>query len=384
MKSQKSRFKYTFPLTIFFAIAGFACQETGLDESSSDSDVKNTVAGGICRFGTEISGSFPLARYFPEHNATYASYHFYNEANLGFKLTGQLVNARYQGFDVFDKDTGNPLGALADDELIFEVENNQYTIWLLPEGVSVNPEDKPNVIRIPSASRSVGVLSRRYLKTGFNFGGGPHLEAINTQTWESRRCPQNAPAADTTGIFDLSMQELRKLPLEDNVSFYRVSVDGLTPATHNKYLITRIGQPRSNPLVLRFRAPKEHQVRYWSICSGDLSTSATPNCIHDEKMNVDRDGFVHLVVRPGIQTFDGNGANNYSYLSWPNNRDLILSYRQLLAEDNFVGRISQVSEQAASDIEESGVPAHSLMGDYSPQGVFCHPEVLKQGRCFPQ
>ena len=109
--------------------------------------------------------------------------------------------------------------------------------------------------------------------------------------------------------------------------------------------------------------PMEPDVRYWSMCQNDKTTTLVIACAADREMTIDADGFFNLiVVNPGtIRLPAGSG---FTVLPFGASSNGYLIYRQLLPRQDFAGSAARIPV---------GVMPGTVIGDYHPQGVYCSP-----------
>ncbi len=104
-------------------------------------------------------------------------------------------------------------------------------------------------------------------------------------------------------IGDPLFQAQRQLDLQ-----HRGGSGGFLSNIHNAYLSAGLNKSHGPVVVTRLRAPTfpdtrsgvatmpAGQLRYWSVCSNDPATQRFINCLNDDRVAVDADGFATFVV----------------------------------------------------------------------------------------
>lgn len=107
--------------------------------------------------------------------------------------------------------------------------------------------------------------------------------------------------------------------------------------------------------------PELPDVRYWSICQNDRTTTLVTACVNDREVAVDEAGFFNVVVADAgvVRLPDGAGFARLPF--GPSLRGFLI-YRQLLAGTDFPGAIGRV---------DRGIAAADVIGDYAPVSVIC-------------
>lgn len=150
---------------------------------------------------------------------------------------------------------------------------------------------------------------------------------------------------------------------------------GLFPNPDNSYLTALMTRNKGSLYVVRGKAPRaaihpsdaplgDAQLRYWSLCTNEVITQRYVDCLVDNQVSVDGDGYFTLVVSDP----DGRPANalesgGFSWLPWGSiypDSDLI--YRHMLPSPGFTQSIQQV---------QYGQDPAVVMGEYYPRITYC-------------
>jgi hypothetical protein len=160
-------------------------------------------------------------------------------------------------------------------------------------------------------------------------------------------------------LADPAFQAQRKLDLQ-----HRGGSGGFLSNIHNAYLSAGLNKAHGAVVVTRLRAPTfpdtrggaaampTGQLRYWSVCSNDPATQRFINCLNDDRVKLDSDGFATFVV----STPKNRPACATNWLRWGPNARNVLIYRHMLPDPGFAASI-----QAATFENE-----RATMGDYFP------------------
>jgi hypothetical protein len=146
----------------------------------------------------------------------------------------------------------------------------------------------------------------------------------------------------------------------NQVVFRQVSEAGLYPDRHMEYVAAALDQYYWNKVVVVTikKTPSVDDtynggdfqnnvnVRYWSFCVGDLTTTGTPDCLCDDEIRQNPDGSssITIVVAPFYLKSKIQQAG-LNYLAWGLSYKPLLIHRHLLADQQegaFPGRIGNI------------------------------------------
>lgn len=360
-----------------------------------------------------LPGNFRLTPAFPDKCSCYKVLTF--KPNTGdfdmMKLSGEFPHARYFSYTIYDSNEGTDLAAFFDQEIQpdpgsinpFKVgadrnaENRSYTLWLVKDGVP--PPDEANSMIIPS-DVEILVLGMRVYRPD---GGADALGNVSLPRVEFLKedlTPGIRPEVglDRSGILNkISMFLFNKELIESwgigryftggEIAFYRVSDEGLFPNAHNEYIIAILTQFYFNKVaVVTFTPPTFEDsydgeefkggkdVRYWSICTGGLGMTATPDCLCDDEIKLNSDGTVTICIAPWFMKKIVENAG-FNYMRWGMTYRPLLIYRQMLANESFDGSIHNVPKIGRPPAPENRTKeffsenrAVNFIGDYCPEG----------------
>lgn len=169
----------------------------------------------------------------------------------------------------------------------------------------------------------------------------------------------------------------------------------------NQYVYSFINRERGGVVVLRGRLPatsrtlagddvfQEAQLRYWSICQNEFYSQKVKECLYDEQVSVNPDGFYTIVTstdgdRPANATEDcGVG-----YLPWPDDGDgfSIVEGRDSRPDDALlIVRNMLPAPDFAEAIQNTSVAGDetAVMGEYLPRGRYYSKAEFEALGCNP-
>jgi uncharacterized membrane protein len=102
------------------------------------------------------------------------------------------------------------------------------------------------------------------------------------------------------------------------------------------------------------------QVRYWSMCA-NLPDTSVIECIQDEDVPVDKDGYFTMVVsRPVDRPENAKKECGTAWLPASENGNTVLVYRHMIPDDSFGEAIQKSQKDAEAQ----------TMGEYYPRGIY--------------
>ena len=168
-------------------------------------------------------------------------------------------------------------------------------------------------------------------------------------------------------------------PEGDEIGQGRVPQPPQSPGIFDNHDIAYVYAPTSQGygdlLVLHGRAPtfadtvagaatmpSGTQVRYFSFCEYEPATQRMIDCLRDDEILTDQDGFFTIVVSaPAHRPATATKPCGVNWLAWGPAKHGLLIYRQMLADASFTEAIQQI---LLRDTEEA------TMGDYWPAGTY--------------
>ncbi len=178
-----------------------------------------------------------------------------------------------------------------------------------------------------------------------------------------------------------------------NTAFY-ANVD-------NQYLYSFLNQRHGDVVVIRGKIPEvpatldgqdffeQGELRYWSMCQNEFYSQAVKECLFDERVTINPDGFYTIVTSlPENRPENANANCGVGYLPWPDQGDgfsivdgktddpdaAFLIMRHMLPATGF--------EQAVQNTSVAGDEA-SVMGEYLPKATYMNRSEFEALGCEP-
>lgn len=389
---------------------------------AGDNEQPNDCTSG---WSIAFSGTKRWVPFGPDMNATYWYFAFTRATTdtIGFKLQGQFGHARYQGYNVYDDQTGNFVwgsdstntSSLRDVDTVpdpgsknpyllavpRDTPERDYTLWVVPEGTDTSGYS--NVITFPQKVECPSIYLRVYLpdrnlKDDPNFlSGGVPLP--NIQAYDMQTDPPTPVACPPTRFIIPSgnMPTPMGANTKGQVLFYRFVGGGLYPNQDTAYLASFFDPIDDTVAIIRLKPPTytntanpagsllaQPMARYWSFNVYSQEIINVTACLADYQAKVARDGFVYLVLgrrKPEIL----EKAKGLNFLPWGPHKKIVLGYRNMVPEPYFP--YSAAAVPAFKTVEGEPPEAQSadhFIGDYAPIGVYCtEANFLKDFCGFP-
>lgn len=377
---------------------------------------------------------------FPDTHARYLSYQIRipKGQKLSLKFEGQVPRGRYHSLVVYDQKTENSLSHVLDVQMQKKGTNaDEFSQWALSEGVA----DQSKELRLPfskTEDRLIDVWYRIYRLQATVVA--PQILAFAGDKVVSVKCPaldEKEYSIATVPSFggkrkpSAYVEEKVPLPPENGEAhFFAPDSGSLGDNPHIRYLSLRLPisagvgdfwekialiskkyiQNIGNTTVLKFKVPTfsetekgvplqgNEEVRYWSICLSEYDTS-TSQCLADAeaKYYEDERGEKYAVVVFGPndpRLKEEAFKRGYNFIPRTKLDQQggevpvvvpIVFYRQMLAKEDFPGRIDHVKrlpiEIVRKKKDASPYYADRYIGDYSPTGRHCHLEEFLRNHC---
>lgn len=384
---------------------------------------------------------------YPEENTTYWVFDFKTYKNMRLEIKGEFPHARYMNLVLYDFNSGEmAVGenyVLEDRDIVadpgsynpFEadVERNKkgigrnYTVYVVREdndrGDQFGPNGKlkDNTLVIPSDLEVAAVFLRVYMPDNEDDAKGDvELPDISTFYLDENGpvpspCPnqQLALLPDklkeiTRDIFvpeerldDLSDEDKAVVEKYENtvLSYNPGEGWGLYPNGDNPYLVAPLYHRPAKVVTVKFKAPtftptrtnpskkvkESDEVRYFSVCMGGYKMTNTSDCLSDEELKVDVDGYVHVAIVPNFidktkYAFD----KVWNVFKWGQHQSPALLFRQIgvnpkFYENSFWNTKDAFNVDTMQEFVDSN--AKNTIGEYAPTGVYCEFDEFDKNRC---
>jgi hypothetical protein len=111
------------------------------------------------------------------------------------------------------------------------------------------------------------------------------------------------------------------------------------------YIFTGTSRGFGEVLVLRGRAPRRRQLRYWSFCQYEPATQRVIACRRDNRVKVGPRGYYKIVVSTAAsRPANARRACGVTWLPWGPQPQGLLIYRHMLPAPSFRRAIQRVEE----------------------------------------
>ena len=397
-----------------------------------DAMKKKDVEPGNCTadWGIAFSGSKRWTPLLPDMNATYWYYAITldTKGTTGIEFHGQFGHARYQGFNVYNDDTGDLVwgsdnlehkSSLRDVDIEPDAgsknpyrpgvnrntPNRDYTVWLVPDGTDTSAyslEDTNVITFPPGAERASKIHLSVYLRVYLpdpppedqdlkdipDYLSGwvplPSIRAIDPKTGLAVHCPETRPFPGTGKLPPGPGENERH-----EVFFYRATGADYYPNQDNAYLVSIFKKINDKVAVIRVKPPTytntsdptstipdPAEVRYWSFNVYSPKLTNVTACLADYQATVAKDGFVYLVLGRRLPSILKK-AEGLNFLPWGLHEKIVLMYRHILPKDpkEFQGSAANVPvfdlDKVTLRHPREEQSADKFIGDYAPQGVYC-------------
>lgn len=361
-------------------------------------------ASQSCESWSVKSGSDTLL--YPDTHSTYISYKFLADAGTALRITGEFAHVRFQSFTLYDDETGALVNKLQDEAISadqgsvnpFQVgvdhsaNNRNYTLWIAPEGSLHSAE--ANVIPVPTGLRTLTLMMRLYApESGVDALGGvslPTVVAVDAMGTETISCP-----GTHSGWYMSSEDSAPPQTVQTDVHFFRMLGSQYYPSYDTAYLATLLDPSLGRVVVLKYNPPivpntssgtgaftGRENMRYWSMCLSNQSTTTTAACLADSETHISDDGMVYLVLtRPDSKVAIEAAKAGMNVLAWPTTvRSPVLLYRNILVNGGFPFGNNAVPPFDAT-VPASQQVAELFIGSYAPVGIHCSERQFLQNHC---
>ncbi|MFZ1813809.1 MAG: hypothetical protein WBO55_02970 [Rhizobiaceae bacterium] len=257
--------------------------------------------------------------FFPETRSVYRVMILDAQENgnpLSLRVRGNMADARYESFHLYDAQSAAILDAVEMRELPGAGTRAPFDIFFRQ---STDTRSTLAERRFTPSSDRVVLVWRVYLPAGSAVSAAdlalPDVSALDEKT--------GAAVADCRNRFTLPStvtssveQKKRRAALEamrqdqqraiaageaDPIRFHirRPNDTPLLANRHVTYAFAPLFTDLGSSALLRFRKPQG--LRYWSVCSGGIEETNTAACLNDTQMQADEQGMVTVFSAPDTQ-----------------------------------------------------------------------------------
>jgi len=371
--------------------------------------------------------------YLPDANAVYWRYGWERGENDvdGYVINGEIPEARYFSYNLYDDNTKTSIGSLTDVNLIAD-DNGKYTIYIVPEGTIINGK---NVFYFKKNLTKISVMLRHYLPKNNINGNKPLPKIANFDPLNNLTKGANK----STTIPKFSKEDVEKylIPMfhkfmenpEENMkkllasessktlnieelickqvvagafSFYKkdslihsynLKSDGTYPNNDNHYLtMPMIKQNPTDVCIVKFKAPKfpktkneiaNSDVRYFSVSQGDELTY-NMQTIADYQFLINPDGFIYIVIGNETEELKAKAKSlKINFMPWLTKDKMLLIYRNMLPNENYKLGANSVPRMDKTKPAENQ-RGEIFIGEYSPTAFFFSAEKFMKSSSIPK
>ena len=375
------------------------------------------------------AGSDSSILYYPDQQAVYFRFAWESKADLSLVIRGQLPEARYFSFNLYNDYTKSSIQALADYQLIPDADNpNTYTIHIRRAGQARRYR---NEMILPDSVRLASVFLRYYLPAVNIFANRPlpQLQWLDGETLRAvapslpmpamkpedaaalraaiQANPSLLTAAERKTLASASASADQKEPLVCKVltmpifafnpdptqlRAFNFNSAGNYPNKDNHYIVMPVTRKQNSDIVLvRFKAPgvasalmdTSHEVRYFSLSQGSAYTT-TAQTLYDQQLRVSEDGFVYVAVgADSPENRDKAAQLGINFMAWHYPERIVLILRHMLPADRFLQSARSVPVfQKQRSLQEQG--AEKTMGPYALVGKILSKSTWKKSTLLSQ
>lgn len=383
---------------------------------------------------------------YPEDNTTYWVFDFNTYRNMKLEITAEFPHARYMNLVLYDYNTGEMAAGenqvLEDRDIVADPDsynpflpdvdrdrkdiNRNYTVFVVREDNNSGDQFKPdgtlkeNTLVIPSNLEVAAIFLRVYMPDNENDDKGDVNLPIISTFYLGENGPVPSPCPDrqrallpdrlkeiVAGIFvpeetleDLSPEDQATLTKYENEVFsYNPGPGwGLYPNGDNPYLIAPLWHKPDKVATVKFKAPTftatrknsservktSDEVRYFSVCMGGYKMTNTSECLSDEELKIDADGFVRIAVVPNGEQDNYESEQQWNVFQWGQHQFPALLFRQIgvnpdFYENSFCNTNDAFHFETMQELVDNN--ASITIGEYAPTGIYCQLDEFANNRC---
>jgi hypothetical protein len=209
---------------------------------------------------------------------------------------------------------------------------------------------------------------------GTTIDGATLPSATDPVTWEKFF---NVIHAQSQRLDNTPLEPVQTLAPADESGGYLSNV-------HNAYVFTATDRGHGSVLVLQGRSPSfprtragtatmptRVDVRYWSLCQNENSSTRYVDCVYDEDLLLDADGrYTVAISTPDERPANATAKCGVNWLPWGPTQEGLPIMRHMLPSPDFAESIQQAGENPAA-----------TMGEVLPVGAYTTTQNFEARRC---
>lgn len=362
----------------------------------------------------EIKGQFPFARYMNlilyDFNGGEVATYEYDNAN-GHIIEQQVLEDR----DIIpDSGNFNPYLPNADRD---EKTNRNYTIYVVradndsKDRLYTDGTPMENTLVIPSDLAVAAIFLRVYMPDNKRDNQGdvslPDISVINLNTGLGSPCPGQQLALPDRLTGGLLGPDVDQTSEEDQATLEKYKNDvfsynpghgwALYPNGENPYLLAPLWHTPDRVATVKFKAPTftatrkdpsvtvnaNDEVRYFSVCMGGYKMTNTSECISDEELKIDADGYVRIAVVPNGEKIKYILDPVWNVFKWGQHQYPALLFRQIGVNPDFEKSFRKTDDAFHTETIQEMVDnrASTKIEEYAPEGIYCELNEFEDNRC---
>lgn len=354
------------------ALLGAQAPRTSTLAHAADSAAKPRPKFTYCAWNTASIGQERFGnRGYIDTDASYLLMRWGWLPGRSLRITGQFPYARFMSITVYAGRAGVVVDHLIDSQIVpdkgstnpfrpfanRQATRRSYTIYI--QQGSIPPSGRaPNTL-YTGPYHPVRLMYRVYApdQGADNFGNAPkpRVDILNGTPKDHSGVTPMATCASPRPTYAQP-----NISLPQPLRWRRLGAfNGPGINADESYLQVRINHDDADEYVIRFKEPTfantyignritgREDVRFWSVCQYDMSSTIAIACLHDYQAVRSRSGYVTVVIstlanRPSTAT----RANGVNWLPFGRQQAGVVIYRQLLPSATFQNSIQNVAPDA--------------------------------------
>jgi hypothetical protein len=354
--------------------------------------VDPSCAWSVSLVGAELDEDDPANTVFPDTSASYWISQVPLDASTEVVLRGRTSGVRYWSVQTYVPSDGftSSIGGVNDAQVRTEPDGS-WTIRVSATGGDAGSSDPNHLRGLPEGQTSgtTWIMLRTYLPDDPTLPAGatelPSMEVLTPAA--SRTVPPCHPFGPATPVQRTPVATEGSVPDwfgAGPLAFRRTNnVTTPFPNVDNAYLAAVAFRAEGRALVVRGRAATfpgdttgattdTAQLRFWSFCQFGLPSTSTVECVADEDVPLDDDGWYTIVVSdPADRPTNATAADGVAWLPWGREVTASLGLRNMIPAADF--------DRSAFEVPTGQSPTVATMSDYAPRATTCDTDVFEAG-----
>ena len=262
-------------------------------------------------------------------------------------------------------------------------------VLVLADGTELSGQDACDALQVDTSFPVPDTMAPATYNALINLPGAPPTSpAVDPAHWYAafNRCTLQYPFFAAAGLPLPNCPTNRAVTQWANIdnAYVSTSIDRrLGPSPDARNVVVVRGKMPTTPATFRRDPVMEGgtQLRYWSLCTNEsLVTTHAVDCVYDEQVPLDDEGFYTIVVStPEDRPANAIARCGATWLDWGADGDgagrptqALLLMRNMLPDPSF--------SEAIQNIVVPGTEVQ-VMGDYLPTVTYTSPAAFEDGGC---